>query len=132
MKQVDRAMTLCRHLGGGGLDKAQRVQKEKGEKKIKTGVRILALLLLAVPLLTACPSQKVEKPPDKVTLQLAWVHQAQFAGFYLAQERGYYAKENIKVALIEGGPGIDVIEKVVTGQADFGVDAPMAILQSAI
>jgi len=128
MKKIDRAVTLCRHFGSGGLDKVQRVQKGKGEKMIKTKDCILAALLLAVPLLTACPSQKVEKPPDKVTLQLAWVHQAQFAGFYLAQERGYYAKENIKVALIEGGPGIDVIEKVVTGGADFGVGGPEGIL----
>jgi len=86
------------------------------------------MLFLAVSLLAACEPQEARKPPDKVSVQLRWVHQAQFAGFYLAQERGYYAKENIKVALIEGGPGIDNIEKVVTGGADFAVGGPESIL----
>ena len=95
---------------------------------MKTIGKISAMLFLAIFFLAACGPQEVKKPPDKVSVQLKWVHQAQSAGFYLAQERGYYANENIKVALIEGGPGIDNIEKVVTGQADFGVDAPMGIL----
>jgi len=95
---------------------------------MKTIGKLSAMLFLAISLLAACEPQEVRNPPDQVSVQLKWVHQAQSAGFYLAQERGYYANENIKVALIEGGPGIDNIEKVVTGQADFGVDAPMGIL----
>ncbi len=94
-------------------------------KRITT---ISALLLLAVALLAACQPQEVEKPPEEVSVQLKWVHQAQFAGFYLAQERGYYADENVEVTLVEGGPGIDVLEQVATGGADFGVHAPDAIL----
>ncbi|MBU4258475.1 MAG: ABC transporter substrate-binding protein [Desulfobacteraceae bacterium] len=95
---------------------------------IKTKVRISALLFLAIFLLAACGPQEVKKPPDKVSVQLKWVHQAQSAGFYLAQEKGYYAEENIAATFLEGGPGIDNIEKVVTGGADFGVEAPMGIL----
>ena len=95
---------------------------------LSTRVRISAVLLLAVALFAACRPQEVKKPPDEVSVQLKWVHQAQFAGFYLAQERGYYAEENIEVTFIEGGPGIETVEQVVTGQADFGVDAPESIL----
>ncbi len=90
--------------------------------------RIFTLLLLVFALLAACQPQEVVKPPDEVSLQLKWVHQAQFAGFYVAQERGYYAEENIEVTFIEGGPGIETVEQVVTGQADFGVGAPEDIL----
>ena len=90
--------------------------------------RIFTLLLLVFALLAACQPQEVVKPPDEVSLQLKWVHQAQFAGFYVAQERGYYAEENIEVTFIEGGPGIETVEQVVTGQADFGVGAPETIL----
>ena len=61
-------------------------------------------------------------------MQLKWVHQAQFAGFYMAQEKGYYAQENIKVTFLEGGQGIDIAQRVVSGQADFGVLTPEFIL----
>ncbi len=96
--------------------------------KMKTIVRITAMMLLAIPLLAACEPQEVKPPPDKVTVQLKWVHQAQSAGFYLAQEKGYYAAENIAATFLEGGPGIDNIEKVVTGQADFGMVSPIGII----
>ena len=95
---------------------------------MKTMNRTCIVLLLVVALLAACRPQEVENPPDEVSLQLKWVHQAQFAGFYVAQERGYYAEENIEVTFIEGGPGIETVEQVVTGQADFGVGAPESIL----
>ena len=90
--------------------------------------RIFTLLLLVFALLAACRPQEVKKPPDEVTVQLKWVHQATYGGFYLAQERGHYAEENIEVTFVEGGPGVDVLEQVVSGGADFGVGAPETIL----
>ena len=88
-------------------------------------IRISVIFLLA---LAALIGYGPKKPPVEVTLQLKWVHQAQFAGFYLAQENGYYSDENIKVTFIAGGPGIDTMEQVVGGVADFGVDTPECIL----
>jgi NitT/TauT family transport system substrate-binding protein len=76
----------------------------------------------------ACGQEEVKPPPDQVTVQLKWVHQAQFAGFYMAQEKGYYAGENIEIAFLEGGPDLNILEQVVTGEADFGVGAPEDIL----
>jgi NitT/TauT family transport system substrate-binding protein len=59
---------------------------------------------------------------DKVTLQLKWVTQAQFAGYYAAAEQGYYADEGLDVTIKPGGPDI-VPEQVVLGdQAEFGID----------
>src|SRR5215218_8905126 len=52
--------------------------------------------------------------PDKVTLQLKWVTQAQFAGYYAASEEGYYADEGLNVTIRPGGPDI-VPEQVVLG-----------------
>jgi NitT/TauT family transport system substrate-binding protein len=86
-----------------------------------------AVVLLTVTLLLGCTSQPT-KPPDEVRLQLKWVHQAQFAGFYMAQEKGYYARENLKVNFVEGGQGIDLAQRIISGQADFGVVAPEEIL----
>lgn len=91
-------------------------------------VRTLIALFLAFVLLAACTPQTAQPPPDEVTVQLKWVHQAQFAGIYVAQEKGYYAQENIKLTLGEGGPGINVIEQIIAGQADLGVAAPEDIL----
>jgi NitT/TauT family transport system substrate-binding protein len=90
--------------------------------------RTLAVLLLFTPLLAGCGPLETEQPPDAVSVQLKWVHQAQFAGFYVAQEKGYYAQENIDVTLIEGGPDGDIVEQVVIGRADFGVAAPEDII----
>ncbi len=89
------------------------------------------VLFTGITLLAGCGSREVKTPPDKVTVQLKWVHQAQFAGLYMAQEKGYYAEENIKVTLIEGGPGIDTAEQVVTKKADFGVEQADRLIQSA-
>jgi NitT/TauT family transport system substrate-binding protein len=41
-----------------------------------------------------------------VRLQLQWVPQAQFAGFFAAQDQGYYAEENLEVTILDGGPTI--------------------------
>ena len=85
-------------------------------------------LLVAVFFLTAmiacAEKQKPKTPPDKVTVQLKWVHQAQFAGFYVAKAKGYYTAENLSVNFLEGGQGIDDVQALISGQADFAVVAP--------
>ena len=43
---------------------------------------------------------------DKVTLQLKWVTQAQFAGYYVAADQGFYAEEDLEVEIKAGGPDI--------------------------
>ena len=85
-------------------------------------------LLLSGFLLLGCGPSEPKKAPDEVKLQLKWLHQAQFAGFYMAQEKGYYAKENIKVTFLEGGQGINNALNVTSGKADFGVLSPEDIL----
>lgn len=58
---------------------------------------------------------------ERVSLQLKWRHQFQFAGYYAAQQQGYYRDAGLEVTLIEGEPGIDVVKAVVAGQAQYGV-----------
>ena len=98
---------------------------------MRSMTRTFVGLFCTVALLVACGPRATETPPDKVTVQLKWVHQAQFAGFYVAQENGYYAEENLSVTLVEGGPNIDLVEQVTSGAADFGVDAPEQLLRAA-
>ena len=85
----------------------------------------LALRLLAamgVAALVYASTALAQGAPDKVRLQIKWVPQAQFAGYFVALDKGYYADENLDVQIIPGGPDIVSEQQVANGQADFGVD----------
>ncbi len=59
---------------------------------------------------------------DDVTLQLKWVTQAQFAGYFVAQEKGYYDAEGLNVTILPGGPDIAPEQVIAGGGADVIVD----------
>ena len=59
---------------------------------------------------------------DKVTLQLKWVTQAQFGGYYVAKDKGFYAEENLDVEIKPGGPDIAPPQVIAGGGADVIVD----------
>jgi len=69
------------------------------------------------------------EPLRKVTLQLKWSHQFQFAGFYAAQAKGFYAAEGLDVALREAGPKRLPLPTVERGEAEFGV-SDMEVFQA--
>ncbi len=55
-----------------------------------------------------------------VTIQLKWVQQAQFMGYYAAKELGIYEQFGLDVTIVPGG-SVDVIDEVDSGRAEFGV-----------
>jgi NitT/TauT family transport system substrate-binding protein len=59
---------------------------------------------------------------DAVTLQLKWVTQAQFAGYYVALEQGFYTEENLDVTILPGGPDIAPPQVIAGGGADVIVE----------
>ncbi|MDG1677561.1 MAG: ABC transporter substrate-binding protein, partial [Tateyamaria sp.] len=59
---------------------------------------------------------------DDVTLQLKWVTQAQFAGYYVALDKGFYAEEDLDVTIKPGGPDIGPAQVLAGGGADVTVD----------
>ena len=59
---------------------------------------------------------------DKVTLQLKWVTQAQFAGYYVAKDKGFYKEEGLDVTIKPGGPDIAPEQVLAGGGADVVVD----------
>ena len=65
---------------------------------------------------------------DAVTLQLKWKHQFQFAGYYAAQEHGFYREVGLDVNIVEAAPGVDSTQEVVAGRAQFGVGTSELIL----
>jgi diguanylate cyclase (GGDEF)-like protein len=71
---------------------------------------------------------------EPITLQLRWHHQAQFIGYYIAKEKGFYSSLNMDVTILEGKPDTPPWQQVAAGEADFAVDnsnAFLAYLQGA-
>ena len=58
---------------------------------------------------------------DAIRIQLKWLPQAQFMGYYVAAAKGYYADENLAVDIIPGGGDITETAAVYSGQVDVGV-----------
>jgi NitT/TauT family transport system substrate-binding protein len=59
---------------------------------------------------------------DPLTLQLKWVTQAQFAGYYVAQAKGFYKDAGLDVTIKPGGPDINPSQVIAGGGADVIVD----------
>jgi len=59
---------------------------------------------------------------DKVTVQLKWLPQAQFAGYYVAQAKGYYKDAGLDVTIKPGGPDISPVQVIAGNQADVVVN----------
>jgi NitT/TauT family transport system substrate-binding protein len=59
---------------------------------------------------------------DKVTIQLKWVSQAQFAGYFVAKEKGFYKDAGLDVTIKPGGPDVAPPQVIAGGGADVVVD----------
>jgi NitT/TauT family transport system substrate-binding protein len=64
----------------------------------------------------------------KVRVQLKWVPQAQFAGVFVAQAKGFFEEEGIEAEIIPGGPDIIIEQQVVNGTAELGITALDSLL----
>lgn len=76
---------------------------------------LAAWLVAALLLVSALPAMAL----DKVSLQLQWVHQAQFAGFYVAQDQGLYRQAGLEVEIRPGGPDINPLHNLASLGCDF-------------
>jgi NitT/TauT family transport system substrate-binding protein len=65
---------------------------------------------------------------DGVTVRLKWLHQAQFAGFYVAKDKGYYEAAGLDVSIQPGGSDFPAIQMVAGGSEQFGVTGADQIL----
>jgi NitT/TauT family transport system substrate-binding protein len=81
-------------------------------KRLIAGAAILAMGLTA----------GVAQAADKVTLQLKWVTQAQFAGYYVANDKGLYEAAGLDVTINPGGPDIAPPQIIAGGGADVIID----------
>ena len=65
-----------------------------------------------------------------VKLQLQWVAQAQFAGYYAAVEQGYYEEQGLDVEIVEGGPDIVPQDVLSAGDVDYAISWVPKVLGS--
>lgn len=87
----------------------------------------IALLLCALGVVSGCSREKDQTPLVEIKVQLKWIHQAQFSGFYIASTKGYYEDEGIKVIFLEGGQNVNIMASLLSGKADFSVVSPEVI-----
>ncbi|MEW6743158.1 MAG: ABC transporter substrate-binding protein [Planctomycetota bacterium] len=89
---------------------------------------------LAVILLMACTEEQAPSPGEAqvrhVRLALNWVPEPEFGGFYAAEIRGLYARHQLEVEILPGGPGSPVVQMVAAGQAEFGIASADEILMA--
>jgi len=76
-------------------------------------------MLLAV---SVAMTSSVAFAADKVTLQLKWVTQAQFAGYFVAKDKGFYKEEGLDVTIKPGGPDVAPPQVIAGGGADVIID----------
>ena len=84
---------------------------------------ILLNILLSTVLLAT------QEPVKKVSLQLQWKHQFEFAGFYMAKEKGYYRDADLEVELKEFNHGMNIVDDVYKEKSTFGLNYPSLILE---
>ncbi len=95
--------------------------------------RIAIILVIASSLLAACSGKATgTAPATAATLQLQWTTQAQFAGYYVALDKGWYRDEGIDLTIVPGGPDKSAVDLVSSGKSDFGTailaDLAVAVL----
>ncbi|MGE4217958.1 MAG: ABC transporter substrate-binding protein [Alphaproteobacteria bacterium] len=82
-------------------------------------LRLGLYVLIGLASLAAHPARPGAQ--ETVALQLKWLHQFQFAGYYAALHKGFYREAGFDVVLREGGPNIDPADELIAGKADYGV-----------
>ena len=92
----------------------------------KHAIDILTILMMIITLLSYSKAESSE--PEKVTLQLKWLHQFQFAGYYAAKEKGFYLEEGLDVVIQQRDPKKNNIRQVLDGEAEYGIADSILLL----
>ncbi|WP_375723441.1 ABC transporter substrate-binding protein [Arcobacter sp. KX21116] len=85
------------------------------------------LLIILILVITFLHSNELKK----VKLQFMWLDQFEFAGFYVAKEKGFYQDLGIDVQFIKYEPNINIVDKVLDKEIDFGMTSSSLIIDKA-
>jgi len=93
------------------------------------GAGILSVIIMIAVVGISFPPQTAEASDgDDVTLRLKWLHQAQFAGPYTAEQKGFYHDNGIDITINPGGIDFPAIQMIAGGGDMFGVTGGDQIL----
>lgn len=90
-------------------------------KIIKKLILLSVLLVLVTSILLTGCTQKTDSNKDKVKLRLKWIMHSQFAGYFTAEQKGFYEQNGIDVEIIPGGAESPSIQMVASGSEHFGI-----------
>lgn len=85
--------------------------------------RVINFNSFVLMILFFCPTMLIGQTTElleKVSLQLPWKHQFEFAGFYAALEKGYYKEKAIDLTIKEYKPGTYIVDSIISGESTFG------------
>jgi len=94
---------------------------EQGESRFWGRTVFVAVALFALMVAASVPVFAAEAPLKKIALAPMWSPQAQFAGYYVALDKGIYASRGIDLSIIKAGPGISPVQALKDKKADFAV-----------
>lgn len=95
---------------------------------LRNGSLVAGGLALGVPLLTACSDDsgsgaaKATGGKASATFQLGWLANSENMGIFMAAENGHFAKQNLDVTIVPGGPSVSVGPLIAGGKAIVGLD----------
>jgi NitT/TauT family transport system substrate-binding protein len=106
------------HVSVSGGRRWRRRQTREGAMTTRLGLKLfgLAAAIVVGGLLLGASAADAD---DKVSIRLKWLHQAQFAGYYVARDKGFYKDEKLDVTINPGGPQIVAENLVASGADDF-------------
>jgi ABC-type nitrate/sulfonate/bicarbonate transport system substrate-binding protein len=79
---------------------------------------------------SALPMRAMAATP--MTMQAAWINDAEFAGYFLAMDQGYYADEGLDLTYLSGGPDVIPESTIIAGRADLALTTPDTTIKAIV
>lgn len=99
------------------------------KKIVLLGVVLILLSFVFGKITSKSPKSGAQK--QKVTILLDWFPNTNHTGIYVAKEKGYFAKENLDVSILQPGDGENT-QVIAAGKADFGISSQETVIQARV
>ena len=75
---------------------------------------------------------RMARAASPFAMQAAWINDAEFAGYFLAMDEGYYTAEGLDLAYLPGGPDVIPEGSIVAGRADLALTTPDTTIKAIV
>jgi len=96
----------------------------------KTILILIVIIILIIVVAISFYNKQQKAELDKVYVRLKWIYQAQFAGFFTAEQKGFYREQGIDVILTPGGAESPSIQMVAGGGEQFGITGMSQLMEA--